>query len=252
MVSRAAAALLLLCAWARAARAEPLERAVRELAGAARSAGIERIAVPAAASANAGDAVAARDLPARLAGLFAREGRVASVQPRGVSAHGSTPAQAVLISAVIREEGRRRALVRLVSVRTGVLLAAADAELPAPPEPARARLFDRARALLGDAPAFGPGKVEAEDRLIALLNAPGGARAVRAPATLALGRLGGARALAALGAAIGDPDPEVRGAAALALGMLGDPAGLARVKWAARADADEDVRLAAALFANRD
>lgn len=233
---------------ARPARSEPLSRTARELAAAARAAGVSRVAVSAFANPGRTDPGAGREAAARFAALFARDGRVATVARGGTAgpAAGSA-AQAVLLGTVIEEDGRRRVLARLVDARTGVLLAAADAEYPSAAPTARAQLFDRARALLGDAPAYGPGKVEAADRLIAILETAGGAAAVRAPAALALGHLGGARVLGALGAALGDLEPEVRGAAALALGIIGDPAGLVRVGWAARADVDEDVRRSAAL-----
>lgn len=225
------------------AAAEPLESAVAGLASSARAAGAKRVAVAEFQGAAPGGLDGAR-AAAGVAALLARDGRVTPVLPGGARA----AADAVVVGTLIMGGDRARLLMRLVDARSGVILAAADAEVS---EAARAdprvRLFDRARRLLdGVPPVPGAERREAEDRLQGVLESVGGSEA-RAAAALALGRLGSGRALAALSRAAEDPDAGVRSAAALALGLSRDPAGAARLAWIARSDSDAGVRDAAAL-----
>lgn len=233
-------AVSLLAAGAADSSALPSDQAAAVLVKDARAAGARRVAVAAfdgAERRGSSERAAVRDFLEKLAS----DGRLSLV---GLG----RSADAVLVGTVASDEGAPIVLARIVDARTGVILAAAEAEparRPVEPTP-YARRLEGARRLAARASAYGPERREAEDRLTSTLALPGGAD-LRAEAALALGRLGGARALVALRRAEEDPDPNVRSAAILALGLSGDRAAAARVEWTARVDADPRVRDAAAL-----
>jgi HEAT repeat protein len=62
-------------------------------------------------------------------------------------------------------------------------------------------------------------------------------------AVLNLGKMKAAQAVDAVAATMaGDKSPQVRDAAARSLGLMGSPAALTALKYAAQADSDRDVR----------
>jgi hypothetical protein len=267
MRTPAAAALLLLTA-AGPAAAGSLERAARELAAAARRAGVVRVAVVRFDAARPEDAPDGRLAADLLSQELVRAGRVEVVdreltpsllgaqEAAGDAPGGLAAPQALVAGVVARRDGRRVALARLVDARSGLILAAAAADLPeaaAPPahrpsedRPRRGRLFALAARLLGSPDNYGPGHAAAEERAAAAVTLAG-APAQRAAGALALGTLPGPRAQGLLNGALDDADPAVRGAAAVALGLRSDGATRVRLAWTARTDPDAGVRRAAAL-----
>ena len=252
----------------------PLERAARELAAAARAAGVTRVAVEPFESLGALEPALGTEASARLQGFLVRDGRLVAVErsalPRvfaeQAAAGENAPrpgmlaaAQAVLAGSVIETDGRRRVLARLIDSETGEILAAVEGEMPeeaeAVPLPRKeglplfrySRVVDGALALL-DGSSGGP---EVEERLAGVLEAGGRGGERRAAAALALGRLGDSRSFGLLVSSAEDGDPEVRAASALALGLRGDPAGRPRLDALLRSDPDWRVRDAAAAGLSR-
>jgi TolB-like protein len=261
-----AAALAFGLAASASAGAESLSRAARSLSAASRAAGVETVAVASFHVDEDGDLGAGREAAERFVTSLAQDHRLVLLErealPALAGARGLRAAAAILTGDVYARGARRRVLARIIDARTGVIVAAAqadfDEETPAVSAPKAiaadddfpyGRLFDRATALLASAES-GDNWSRA-DFLLERLAAPGLTASERASAALAMSRLGDARTAAALSRGLHDGAPAVRAACALALGLRADPAGRDRVSWAQRTDADARVRRAAALALSR-
>jgi TolB-like protein len=258
---------------ASAASAATLESAALRIAAAARSAGALHVSVQPFAVLGAAEPESGVETADRLQGLLARDGRLTLVErsalPRlfaeQAAARGQAPrsgrltaAQALLLGVVIRQDGRRRVLARLVDAETGEILAAVEAETSedasVPPGPKKmdessfpySRIMDRATDLLGGT----AGREDAGERLAAIVESNGSGE-LRAAAALALGRLDDARSFGLLASAAGDGEPIVRASAALALGLRVSPAAERRLDWIAKSDPDLRVRDAASASLSR-